>query len=119
MTATADTGYDATTLPGVVVAYLDAHEGHRYDEAAALVADDAVVVDDGRAHTGRDAIRAWLERASTEYTYTTRRVRQRVEDAGRAEVVVHLEGDFPGGAVDLRYRFALADGRISRLTIAP
>jgi len=32
----------------------------------------------------------------------------------------HLEGDFPGGVVDLRYRFALdADDRIPVLAIAP
>ncbi len=31
----------------------------------------------------------------------------------------HLEGDFPGGGVDLRYRYTLENGRIVRLTIAP
>ena len=29
----------------------------------------------------------------------------------------HLEGDFPGGVVDLHFRFALRDGRIARLVI--
>ena len=30
-----------------------------------------------------------------------------------------LEGDFPGGVVDLRYQFVLAYDRISELVIAP
>jgi hypothetical protein len=30
---------------------------------------------------------------------------------------VHLEGNFPGGKVDLRYRFALDGERIGRLEI--
>jgi hypothetical protein len=34
-------------------------------------------------------------------------------------VVNHLEGDFPGGVVDLRYRFALSGDLISELVIAP
>jgi hypothetical protein len=31
----------------------------------------------------------------------------------------HLEGNFPGGQVDLRYRFELDGGRIHSLHIAP
>jgi hypothetical protein len=32
-------------------------------------------------------------------------------------VRTHLEGNFPGGTVDLRYRFGLRDGRIAELRI--
>jgi len=34
-------------------------------------------------------------------------------------VVNHLEGDFPGGVVDLRYQFALKGDLIAELVIAP
>ncbi|WP_234319761.1 hypothetical protein [Streptomyces sp. KE1] len=34
-------------------------------------------------------------------------------------VTQHLKGDFPGGTVDLHYRFTLDQGLISRLDIAP
>jgi hypothetical protein len=34
-------------------------------------------------------------------------------------VGTHLEGDFPGGAVDLSYRFTLRGGQIARLEIGP
>ncbi|MFJ5104599.1 hypothetical protein [Streptomyces sp. NPDC088554] len=40
-------------------------------------------------------------------------------DATHYIATQHLEGDFPGGAVDLRYRFTLRDDRIERLVIAP
>ena len=36
-----------------------------------------------------------------------------------AEIHVHLEGNFPGGQVDLTDRFALRGGRIARLEIVP
>ncbi|BDH12805.1 hypothetical protein [Streptomyces hygroscopicus] len=31
----------------------------------------------------------------------------------------HLEGNFPGGTIDLRYQFTLRDGLIERLVIEP
>ncbi|WP_405071977.1 hypothetical protein OG558_22060 [Kribbella sp. NBC_01510] len=34
-------------------------------------------------------------------------------------VTNHLEGDFPGGVVDIIYRFTLANDLITRLEIAP
>ena len=34
-------------------------------------------------------------------------------------VVNHLEGDFPGGVVDLRYRFVMTGDLIAELVIAP
>jgi hypothetical protein len=40
-------------------------------------------------------------------------------DAHRWLVVNHLEGDFPGGVVDLRYQFVLTGALISELVIAP
>jgi hypothetical protein len=33
--------------------------------------------------------------------------------------VNRLEGDFPGGVVELRYRFTLVDGLVTELVIAP
>ena len=37
----------------------------------------------------------------------------------KIELHVHLEGNFPGGQVDLTDRFALRDGRIASLEIVP
>ncbi len=41
------------------------------------------------------------------------------EGPGQWLVTNHLEGDFPGGVVDLNYRFRLVDDRIAVLVIAP
>lgn len=53
------------------------------------------------------------------YSYTTRTTGARRTDSAHFTVVNHLEGDFPGGQVDLYYRFALKDGLIETLTIEP
>ena len=105
-------------LPAPVRAYLTAHAS-RDDEAAVLAfAADATVTDEGKTHTGTQAIRAWRRRASTEYTYTTEVTDIRQDTDNIWVVAVRLEGDFPGGIADLQQRFTVRDGAITDLTIA-
>lgn len=107
----------ATGLPEVISRYLDAHRVR--DAATALTAftDDAVVTDDGKTLRGTAAIADWLENSSSEYTYTTELIGAERVDADHYVAVQHLEGDFPGGTVDLNFRFTLRDGLVERLVI--
>lgn len=106
-------------LPDVIATYQRAHDHHDTDAAIAAFSPDATVIDDGRTYTGADQIRGWLERTASEFTYT--RALTGVDDHGGGTYTVHnhLEGDFPGGQVDLRYRFELRDGFVHSLHIAP
>lgn len=106
-------------LPEPIPTYLAAHVARDADTAIPCFTDDAVVVDEGRTHNGPDQIRSWLGRATSEYTYTTELVGTSRLDDGRYDAVHHLEGDFPGGAVDLHFRFTLRDGRVAQLVIEP
>jgi len=45
--------------------------------------------------------------------------RPEIDGLQRHDVYTHLEGNFPGGTVDLTNRFQLRNGRITRLEIAP
>jgi ketosteroid isomerase-like protein len=114
------TDIELTDLPTTVREYLTAHTARDTDTALAGYTADAVVTDDGRTYRGTEEIRGWLEQSSTEFTFTTELTgAQRVDDR-QWVVVSHLEGDFPGGVVDLRYCFTLdGDDRIAVLTIAP
>ncbi|MER8187266.1 nuclear transport factor 2 family protein [Kitasatospora sp. NPDC094015] len=107
-------------LPEVVTRYLGAHDAKDVATAVASLAPEATVTDDGRTYRDPAAIRSWLEQTSTEYTYTTTLIGAERDGPDQYTVVQHLEGDFPGGQVDLRYRFALdRHQRITRLAIAP
>ncbi|MFD5025989.1 nuclear transport factor 2 family protein [Streptomyces sp. NPDC058373] len=106
-------------VPDAVRRYLRAHTARDLPVAAATFTPDATVTDDGKTHQGLPAITDWLGRTSTEYTYTTTLVGAERDGADRCTVAQHLEGDFPGGTVDLHYRFTLDQGLISRLDIAP
>jgi len=106
-------------LPAAITTYLAAHQARDGETAIGVFAADAVVTDEGRTHRGRDAIRAWLDGAASEYTYTTAFVGATRTGDGRYDVVQHLEGDFPGGVVDLHFRFTVNGGAITGLVIEP
>jgi hypothetical protein len=106
-------------LPDVVRRYFEAHDRRDTDAALSSFTEDAKVVDDGHDYVGSGAIRHWLAKASTEFTYTRTFVDAHAVDASTWMVTNRLEGNFPGNVVDLRYQFVLAEGLISELVIAP
>ena len=112
-------GDDDTPLADTIRRYQDAHDRHDTDVALSAFAPDAAVFDDGKEFHGTDEIRTWLTTAASEYTFTRTLVSAEPIDDYTWLVVNHLEGNFPGGTVDLRYRFALSDDLISELVIAP
>jgi len=106
-------------LPGVIIAYLPAHNARDLDTAIAQFTPDAMVTDEGKDHPGIEAIRAWLGRAGSQYTYTTTLLGAYRVDDSHYDVVHRLEGVFPGGVADLHFRFSLRDGLIEQLVIEP
>ena len=98
---------------------------HRYFDLAsqadlqpyfAQFADDAVVEDEGQAHRGIAAIRAWRTKVP--------RVAYTVHDIVTADpghdAHVDIAGDFPGSPVRLIFHFEFtADGHIAALDIHP
>ncbi|MFG2624806.1 nuclear transport factor 2 family protein [Streptomyces sp. NPDC048473] len=113
------TPIDATDLPDAIKQYLKAHDERDAPAASAALTSDATVVDDGHTYEGIPAIEQWLNHAASEYTYTTTLIGAAHDGPDRYTVTQHLEGNFPGGTVDLHYRFTLNEGLISHLTIAP
>ena len=109
----------ARALPEIVGRYQKAHDRHDTEAALATFGPDATVVDDGHEYLGHDRIRVWLAKTSSEFNYSRTLVSATALDDDTWLVVNHLEGDFPGGVVDLRYRFVLTGGLISELVIAP
>jgi ketosteroid isomerase-like protein len=106
-------------VPDVVWRYYDAHDRRDTDAALSAFGADATVADDGHEYVGSGAIRHWLAEASTEFTYTRTVVGADAVGADTWVVTNHLEGNFPGNVVDLRYQFVVRGGRIVRLIIAP
>jgi ketosteroid isomerase-like protein len=105
--------------PQVITDYFDADARRDTTAIVALFTDDALVGDEGGTWRGTAEIRAWREGPVARYEYTTE-----VFDTDRTgddEYVVtgRLEGNFPGGTANLKWRFLLAGDRIKHLHIAP
>jgi ketosteroid isomerase-like protein len=104
-------------LPMAITSYLAAHQARDIDTAVSHYTDDATVVDEGNTYRGPEQIRDWLQRSASEYTYTIELTGAEQIDRDHYVATHHLEGNFPGGIVDLRFQFALCHGLIAQLTI--
>jgi SnoaL-like domain len=102
-------------LPEPIAAYFSA-DRQNPDALARCFTAQATVKDEGRTHTGLDAIRAWKASASTQYAYTTEPFALD-QDNGHHIVSSRVAGNFPGSPVNLRYRFRLERGLIASLDI--
>jgi ketosteroid isomerase-like protein len=113
----------AGSLPPVISGYLAASDRGDAEALVRCLAEDAVVVDEGQEWRGTAAIRRWRDTVATAYDYTVQvtgaKAVGEVDGVERHDVYLHLEGNFPGGEVDLTGRFALRGGRIARLEIVP
>src|SRR5436309_13371809 len=94
-----------TELPRTIASYLTAHRTRDADTAITCFSTDATVTDDGKTYEGAADIRRWLDRSAGEYTYTIELVGAEKIDDEHYTAINHLEGDFPGGFVDLHFRF--------------
>ena len=111
------------SMPPVVSNYLAASDRDDIDAIVACFTEDAVVLDENRHWRGADAIRQWRENVATAYEYTVAIIGSQalgeLDGGQRREVYTHLEGNFPGGQVDLTNRFTLRGDLIGGLEIVP
>jgi hypothetical protein len=104
-------------LPEPITAYFAADKLDG-DAVARCFTSGAIVRDEGRTYTGVAAIKRWKTETAAKYTYTCEPLCAEPKD-GTTIVTCHLEGNFPGGRVDLRFFFRLERGKIANLEIIP
>jgi hypothetical protein len=113
----------STSLPTIISDYLAASDGGSVDAIVMCFTEDALVLDEGNQWRGHAQIRQWREgvAAAFEYTVEVRGADElgQVDSVERHDVYTHLEGNFPGGTVDLTQKFGLRDNRIATLQIMP
>jgi hypothetical protein len=102
--------------PAVISRYLIAANEQNPEALAACFTEDGTVLDEGNTYTGRDEIIAWRH-DTNKWTYTTELTSSESISPEEYRITVHLEGDFPGGVVDLNYKFVLRDGLIAALSV--
>ena len=111
------------SLPPVVSNHLALSDRDDIDAVVACFTNDAVVLDEDRHWRGAAEIRQWRENVAAAFEYTVAIIGSEalgeVDGAQRYAVYTHLEGNFPGGQVDLTNRFTLRGDLITALEIVP
>ena len=102
-------------LPAPIAAYFAADVADAKGVARCFT-ENAIVIDEHRAHQGRGAIARWKADASAKYHYISEPLTVRVSGVD-VVVIARVVGDFPGSPVELRYCFALEGDEIARLEI--
>lgn len=103
-------------LPEPIARYFIADIDPNPQRMADCFSDRAIVRDKNSIHTGRDEIRQWKVDYSKKYTAKSTPISV-AQDRGRTVVTCHVEGDFPGSPIDLRFFFRLDGNLISELEI--
>src|ERR1700720_384329 len=122
-----NTGPDDSAVSGsrppVVSNYLALSDRDDIHAVVACFTNDAVVLDEDRHWRGAAEIRQWRENVAAAFEYTVAIIGSEalgeVDGAQRYAVYTHLEGNFPGGQVDLTNRFTLRGDLITALEIVP
>src|SRR5687767_2374580 len=100
---TTPTSIQPDQFPAPIRSYLAAHAARDADTALRAFTPTAVVVDVDTTYRGTEEIRGFLSGAGAEFTYTTTLVGAERTDDAHWVAANRLEGDFPGGVVELRY----------------
>ena len=117
---TTPTSIQPDQLPATIRGYLAAHVARDTDTAAArLRARPPWSSTTARPTAGPTRSAASWPRPGRSSRYTTTLVAAERTDDEHWVATNRLEGDFPGGVVDLRYRFAMDGDLVAELVIAP
>jgi ketosteroid isomerase-like protein len=105
------------TPPDVIARYYAAAANGDLAALLSCFTPEAHVLDEGQDYQGIAEIRRWRESVASRYTYTTEITGTKEVGDDEYVVATHLEGDFPGGVVDLEQKFTVTGGLISELLI--
>ena len=103
--------FDPANLPAPLSQYFAASDRAKI---APLFAPDAVVLDEGQVHRGREQIEAWLESVESRY-HPRYEIAEASQDGARTIVTFKVSGTFPGSPVTLRQALVSEGGKIQSL----
>lgn len=101
-------------LPKVLTDLVVAQNGSDSEAYANCFAETAIVFDEGKKHTGKEAIKSWIEKANRDYNTTMRPL---AYSASKQILEAEISGRFPGSPLVLTYQFIIEEGIIQSLKV--
>lgn len=106
------------TLPSPVLAYIDADGRNDGVALTDAFAPDAAVKDEGRTHSGLEAIGTWWRAAKAKYQHVIEPL-ESTDDGQTTRVLMNVTGQFPGSPARMVFAFQVSGSRIAGLEINP
>jgi hypothetical protein len=102
------------TLPSVIADLIRAQNNYDSKAYAAVFAENAQVLDEGKTYSGRKEIQNWIDHANEKFKTVMKPIEYSVnQQVLKAEV----SGSFPGSPLVLSYFFYIKEGEIHSLRI--
>ena len=101
-------------LPNVIADLAAAQNNFDSLAYANCFSETAMVFDEGKTHTGKTAIKNWIEKANQEYKAVMKPLEY---SAAEQTLQAEVSGTFAGSPIVLTYQFELKDGQIQSLKI--
>lgn len=105
-------------LPAPLRRYFAAESARDVEAAVQCFPSDGMVKDEGRTHSGHEALRRWKLTSHEKYEYRVVPLGAS-ESESRWKVLAKVTGTFPGSPVDLIHEFLLDGDHIRSLEIRP
>ncbi|MGN7722305.1 nuclear transport factor 2 family protein [Chitinophaga sp. 22620] len=103
-------------LPKLITDLVEAQNSHDGAAYASLFSENAVVFDEGKTHTGKEAIQNWIERSNEEYQSVLKPISYKDSDNGSV-LEAEVSGTFPGSPAVLHFNFTFQHGLVGSLKI--
>lgn len=103
-------------LPKIIAAVVTAQNQFDSSAYADCFSETAVVLDEGKKHTGRKAIREWIDESNRKYKSVMKPLS--ITQAGKTSILsAECSGTFPGSPLLLKFHFDIQDGLIQGLKV--
>ena len=103
-------------LPQVVAQFVETQHINDSKAFTECFTKTAIVHDEGKTHTGKEAIHQWIEHAMEAYKSELEPLNY--EQSGSSGVLTaNVSGTFPGSPIVLKFHLGLKDGLIDSLNV--
>lgn len=103
-------------LPELIARFVATQNNYDTKAYTECFTNTAIVHDEGKTHTGKDEIQAWIEDANERYKSVMKPL-QYDESDSKGVLTAEVSGTFPGSPIVLKFNFGLKDGLIDSLKV--
>ena len=103
-------------LPQLIAQFVETQNTYDSEAYTECFTETAIVHDEGRTHTGKKEIRAWIADANDRYRSVMKPL-QYDESGSDGVLTAEVSGTFPGSPLVLKFHLVLKDGLIDSLKV--